>query len=62
MKLLEKYVWCDGTLTKLAPEKLTAEEDETRLGRGQDRIDILDLEKQEIFGFGGAFTLDSRNS
>lgn len=56
MKLLEKYVWCDGTLTKLAPEKLTAEEDPTRLGRGQDRIDILDLEKQEIFGFGGAFT------
>ena len=56
MKLLEKYIWCDGTLTKLDPEKLTAEEDPTRLGRGQDRIDILDLEKQEILGFGGAFT------
>ena len=56
MTLLEKYIYADGDITKVAPERLTVEENPARLGRGRDRIDIINLEKQEIFGFGGAFT------
>ena len=56
MRLLEKYIYADGQITPMNPEELLKEEDPTRLGRGRDRIDVIDLEKQTVFGFGGAFT------
>ena len=59
MKILEKLIWCDGDVTSTVPESLFSIGDPCRLGRGRDRIDIIDLPKQEIFGFGGAFTESS---
>ena len=56
MKIIKKLMLNDGEIFDQPPEPLTAEEDIRRLGRGSDRIDIIDTEKQEILGFGGAFT------
>ena len=56
MKILKKHVYADGVVTEHTPEPLFYEDNPTRLGRGSDRIDVIDLEKQTVFGFGGAFT------
>lgn len=54
MKILTKTVYEAGSLLHLAPEKCDPVPDS-----GKDRVNIYDAQRQEILGFGGAFTESS---
>ncbi|MBO4377621.1 MAG: hypothetical protein J5889_01565 [Clostridia bacterium] len=56
MELLRKMILNDGEIMQMPLDTVTKEEDPRRLGRGTDRIEIINREKQTILGFGGAFT------
>ena len=56
MKLLHKIILNDGEIMQMPLDTVTKEEDPRRLGRGTDRIEILNRVKQTVLGFGGAFT------
>ena len=56
MEIIRKYTLNDGEIFDMPLDAVTTEADPARLGRGTDRIEIIDREKQEVLGFGGAFT------
>lgn len=56
MSNIKKYLWFDNEITSQIPEPLEDNSDPVNKLRGGDRVEIYEYEKQEIFGFGGAFT------
>lgn len=56
MKILRKTIWTDGQIIPLPPEEITVVDDPDLKTHGKLRVTVYDQPKQEIFGFGGAFT------
>ena len=56
MKILQKKIWTDGQIIDLPAEAVTVVDDPDQRVHGKNRVTAYDEPKQEIFGFGGAFT------